>query len=92
LRVEVLQSRSGTLGTRVFWVEEDVALLAVDAGSQNKIVLAQLGVDPADDLISLWVKDSLLGENAIDPTRVFIATDKAVTAKDGKVVMELTVK
>jgi Domain of Unknown Function (DUF748) len=38
------------------------------------------------------VKDSLLGENAIDPTRVFIATDKAVTAKDGKVVMELTVK
>lgn len=38
------------------------------------------------------VKDSLLGENAIDPTRVFIATDKAVMAKDGKVVMELTVK
>lgn len=38
------------------------------------------------------VKESLLGENAIDAARVFIATDKAVTAKDGKVVMELTVK
>lgn len=38
------------------------------------------------------VRDSLLGENAIEPTRVFIATDKAVSAKDGKVVMELTVK
>jgi hypothetical protein len=38
------------------------------------------------------VKNSLLGENAIDPGRVFIATDKAVTAKGDKVVMELTVK
>ena len=38
------------------------------------------------------VKAALLSENAIDPGRVFIATDKAVTAKDAKVVMELTVK
>ena len=38
------------------------------------------------------VKEALLSENAIDPARVFVATDKAVTAKDGKVVMELTVK
>nr|WP_310523305.1 DUF748 domain-containing protein [Polymorphobacter sp.] len=38
------------------------------------------------------VKEALLGEGAIEPTRVFVATDKAVTAKDGKVVMELAVK
>ena len=60
LRVKVLQCRSSAFGTRVFWIEKDVALLAVDAGSQDEIVLAQLGVDPADDLISLWIKDSLL--------------------------------
>ncbi len=38
------------------------------------------------------VKAALLSENAIDPARVFITTDKAVTAKNDKVVMELTVK
>jgi outer membrane protein OmpA-like peptidoglycan-associated protein len=38
------------------------------------------------------VKEALLSEGAIDPARVFVATDKAVTAKDGKSRMELAVK
>ena len=60
LSTKVLQGRSGAIGARVFGVEEDIPSLAIDAGSQNVIVLAQLGVDPADNLFPPWVKHALL--------------------------------
>ena len=49
--------------------------------------LAALGQARADA-----VKQVLLGDGSLPPTRVFIAGDKAVTAKDGKAQMELSVK
>lgn len=49
--------------------------------------LAALGQARADA-----VKQALLGENSIDPTRVFVSTAASVKAKDAKVEMELMVK
>ncbi len=49
--------------------------------------LAALGQARADA-----VKQALLGENSIDPTRVFVSTAVSVKAKDAKVEMELMVK
>ena len=49
--------------------------------------LAALGQARADA-----VKDALLGEGSIPPTRVFISTASTVKAKGDKVEMELAVK
>ena len=49
--------------------------------------LAALGQARADA-----VKQALLADNAIDPSRVFVATAKSVTAKGDAVQMELAVK
>lgn len=49
--------------------------------------LAALGQARADA-----VKQALLGENSIDPTRVFVSTAASVKAKDAKVERELMVK
>ncbi|MBC7522105.1 MAG: DUF748 domain-containing protein, partial [Sandarakinorhabdus sp.] len=68
---------------QVKWLEEQLRAKFAPADAE----LAALGQARAD-----VVKQALLSEGAIDPSRVFIATDKAVTAKDDKVWMELLVK
>jgi hypothetical protein len=68
---------------QVKWLEEQLR----PKFAPGEAELAALGQARAD-----LVKQSLLAEGAIDPGRVFVATDKAVTAKDDKVRMELLVK
>jgi hypothetical protein len=68
---------------QVKWLEEQLR----PKFAPGEAELAALGQARAD-----VVKQSLLAEGAIDPGRVFIATDKAGTAKDDKVRVELLVK
>jgi hypothetical protein len=77
------EAKAAANTAQVKWLEEQLRAEFAPADAE----LAALGQARADA-----VKQALLSEGAIDPGRVFIATDKAVIAKDDKVRMELLVK
>ncbi len=76
-------ARDAAAESQVKWLEGELRPKFAPADKD----LAALGQARADA-----VKAALLDGSDLDPTRVFIATDKQVTAKDGKVEMELAVK
>jgi hypothetical protein len=77
------EAKAAAATAQIKWLEEQ--LLPKFAPTDAE--LAALGQARAN-----VVKEALLSEGAIDPGRVFVATDKSVTAKDDKVRMELAVK
>jgi hypothetical protein len=77
------EAKTAAATAQIKWLEEQ--LLPKFAPTEAQ--LAALGQARAN-----VVKEALLSEGAIDPARVFIATDKSFTAKDEKVRMELAVK
>ncbi|MFZ4688721.1 MAG: DUF748 domain-containing protein [Polymorphobacter sp.] len=77
------EAKAAAAAAEVKWLEE--ALRPKYAPTDAE--LAALGQARANA-----VKEVLLADDVIAPTRVFVATDKTVAPKDGKVVMELVVK
>jgi hypothetical protein len=77
------EAKAAASTAQVKWLEEQLR----PKFAPGEAELAALGQARAD-----VVKQALLSEGAIDPGRVFIATDKAVTAREDRVRMELLVK
>jgi hypothetical protein len=77
------EAKAAAAAGQVKWLEQQLRPRFAPTDAE----LAALGQARAN-----VVKEALLGENSIEPTRVFIATDKTVRAKDAKVEMELAVK
>ncbi len=76
-------AKDAAAASQIDWLERQLRPKLAPAADE----LAALGAARADA-----VKQALLGDGAIAPERVFIATDAAVTAKDGRIEMELKVK
>lgn len=77
------EAKAAANASQVKWLETELRAKYAPTDAD----LAALGQARADA-----VKGALLGDGTIEPTRVFVATDKTVKAKDGKVEMELAVK
>lgn len=77
------EAKTAAATAQIKWLETELLPKFVPTDAQ----LAALGQARANA-----VKEALLSEGAIDPGRVFVATDKTVTLKDDKARMELAVK
>ena len=77
------EAKTAAATAQIKWLEEQLLPKFAPTDAQ----LAALGQARAN-----VVKEALLSEGAIDPTRVFVATDKSFAPKDEKVRMELAVK
>jgi hypothetical protein len=77
------EAKAAARTAEIAWLETELRAKFVPSDAE----LAALGQARADA-----VKQALLGENSIDPTRVFVSTAASVKAKDAKVEMELMVK
>jgi hypothetical protein len=76
-------AKAAARAAEIAWLETELRARFAPTDAE----LAALGQARADA-----VKQALLGENSIDPTRVFVSTAASVKAKDAKVEMELMVK
>jgi hypothetical protein len=76
-------AKAAARAAEITWLETELRTKFAPTDTE----LAALGQARADA-----VKQALLGENSIDPTRVFVSTAASVKAKESKVEMELMVK